>query len=167
MLSFFQKNKSKKNQQTQSTNTLPTSAADIKSSTGTLAEVKQSLTSALSGRLKHKGSVRSVNLEFSEFQSAGAGQSQQKNQQQPETKLHMLKKKSTESFLAKLGTDEQRKKKPEVINEVDSSSHMSSQHDTLNKPKTSRFMHKSHIPFITSGYFTVGRNKKPAPSIGE
>jgi hypothetical protein len=161
MLSFFQKNKSKKHQQqNQSTNALPTSSAET-TKASTLAEVKESLTATLSSRLKHKGSIRSINIDLSELPSAGG---QFSHQQQPETKFHMLKKKSSESFLARLGIDE-RKKEPSVIQE-DDTSHLSS-HDGTLKQKTSRFMNKPHIPFITSGYFTVGRSKKPAPSIGE
>ena len=170
MLSFFQKNKSKKHQHQQthqSTNALPTCTADIK--TSTFSEVKQSLTAALSGRLKHKGSVKSINLDYVDCQVNHPAAALTP---EPPTKFSLLRKKASEPPLAtgKPTGDEPSKEppppQPPAVKEAATAEPTRPSHG-LPKAKSGRFIQRSHIPFINSGYFTVGRGKKPAPSLGD
>jgi DNA repair exonuclease SbcCD nuclease subunit len=170
MLSFFQKNKSSKkhqHQQThQSTNALPTSPAEIKAST--FSEVKQSLGAALSGRLKHKGSAKSINIDYVDYQSGSQTINQTETATPPTTKFNLLRKKSSESFLAKLSAEAEQQKKLAVKDlPVKETVATPVEGCSLPKAKAARFINKSHIPFMNSGYFTVGRGKKPAPSLGD
>jgi hypothetical protein len=136
MFSFFHKKNVKKNKATIGSTT------DIKSSL-TLSEVKNSFTSAISNRLKHKGSIKSVNSQVDFVDDYPFAD-----------ELSPMRKKS------------------ELNNEHDESRRDDFSHHTdfdFVKPKSSRLNRKSNMSLLSSGYFTTGRYKdkeKRAPSLG-
>lgn len=151
MLSFFQKinakNKSSSSSSTSSTAAVGTSTSTepAKPTSMTFSEVRHTLSSALSHRLRHKGSTKSVNsahIDFFDFQTS-------KRTSDESTQVDSSIVKSIETPTIKQTSPQV----PPV---------------PLAKPKSSRFNRKTNLSLasISSGYFTTGRCKKPPPSLG-
>ena len=130
--------------------------------------MKHSLSSAIVNRLKHKGSIKSVNsinLDFVDNVESEANHdefaSQVKNKQQKTANFPQ----SPSAALTSTATQESQLNKKEEIGKM-----LNELNEINNTPKSKsiRFARKSNLSLasLSSGYFTTGRYKKTAPSIG-